>query len=155
MGLWGQTCQLGGATWQVFWDESIGAFVTARDGMESGIAVQLFSLPAGSGISALGRRLIDVGALEGGAGCTWRRRSSRSASPFAVYHELASNDPDALASIAGGEVPAPRCGPYGVSTHGVRYFITDRRWPGTAIFVDEGQERPLFDPMSITVLEPG
>jgi hypothetical protein len=34
----------------------------------------------------------------------------------------------------------------------VRYFVTDLRWPDRAIFVEEGQERPLFDPSSITPL---
>lgn len=49
-----------------------------------------------------------------------------------------------------GEVPEPVCGAYGHSTHGVRYFITDLRWPELVIFVDEGQERPLFEPRSIS-----
>lgn len=59
----------------------------------------------------------------------------------------------AFAPTATGEVPDPVCGIYGASTHGVRYFITDLRWPDRAIFVDEGQERPLFDPTSITALQ--
>jgi len=29
--------------------------------------------------------------------------------------------------------------------------MTDLRWPGLAIFVDEGQEHPLFEPLGITV----
>jgi len=61
---------------------------------------------------------------------------------------LAPSDPAALGPTATGEVP----GPYGASTHGVRYVITDLRCPGYAIFVEEGQERPLFEPRSITRL---
>ena len=64
---------------------------------------------------------------------------------------LSPASPQALGPTAQGEVPEPLCGPYGASTHGVRYFIVDLRWPGLAVFVDEGQERPMFDPASITV----
>jgi hypothetical protein len=35
----------------------------------------------------------------------------------------------------------------------VRYFIVDRRWPDRVIFVNEGQERPMFDPESITWMQ--
>lgn len=69
-----------------------------------------------------------------------------------AFHVLAPIDPAALAPTLAGEVPDPVCGSYGASTHGVWYFITDLRWPDRAVLVEEGQERPLFDPASITLL---
>jgi len=48
-----------------------------------------------------------------------------------------------------GDIPEPPCGPYGASTHGVRYFLVDLRQPDRLIFVDEGQDQPMFDPSSI------
>lgn len=152
IGLWGETCVLGGATWQVVWDDARGAFVTRRDDVDMGIAVQVFAVPPGAGIDALGETLIGAGALEAGAPCTWQAVALRAAPRTMAFHVLAPSDPGALGPTAQGEVPDPLCGPYGASTHGVRYFITDLRWPGRAIFVDEGQERPLFAPASITAL---
>jgi hypothetical protein len=152
IGLWAETCDLGGATWQVVWDDAQGAFVTRRDDVDMGIAVQGFALPPGTGIDALGETLIDAGALEAGAPCTWQAFAPRPAPRTMAFHVLAPSDPSALGPTAQGEVPDPLCGPYGASTHGVRYFITDLRWPERAIFVEEGQERPLFDPMSIMPL---
>jgi len=69
-----------------------------------------------------------------------------------AVHVLAPIHPVALAPTAAGEVPDPVCGPYCASTPGVRYSLTDLRWPNRAIFVEEGQERPLFYPSGITVL---
>lgn len=153
IGLWGETCDLGGATWQVMWDDAQGAFVTRRDDADMGIAVQSFTVPQGASIAALSQTLIDAGALGPDAPCTWQAIALRPAPRTMVFHVLAPSDPNALAPTAQGEVPDPLCGPYGASTHGVRYFITDLRWPERAIFVEEGQERPLFDPMSITPLQ--
>ena len=69
-----------------------------------------------------------------------------------AFHILTPIDQAALSPTVSGDIPEPACGPYGASTHGVRYFVTDLRWPDRAIFVDEGQERPMFDPSSITAL---
>jgi hypothetical protein len=34
----------------------------------------------------------------------------------------------------------------------MRYFLTDQRRPDRMIFIEDGPERPLFDPSSITLL---
>ncbi|MCE2909975.1 MAG: hypothetical protein O9343_14635 [Burkholderiaceae bacterium] len=53
------------------------------------------------------------------------------------------------AVTASGEIPEPPCGPYGASTHGVRYFAFDPQRPDRIVFVDEGQDQPLFDARSL------
>lgn len=77
-------------------------------------------------------------------------------SPCTPHHGAscaeAPSDPAALAPTPSGDIAEPVCGPYGAPTHGIRYFITDLRWLGRAVFVDEGPERPLSDPASITLL---
>lgn len=152
IGLWTETCRFNGNVWQVVFDRDRAAFVTRRDNEIMSIAVQRFVLPKGAGLAALGQTLIETGQLLADAACDWQNIALRPAPRTTAFHMLAPTDPAALRPTALGEVPEPVCGPYGASTHGVRYFITDLRWPDVAIFVEEGQERPMFDPSSITDL---
>ncbi len=152
IGLWAEICVFNGTVWQVRWDDERAAFVTRSGDGVMGVAVQGFTLPPGAGIAALSNTLIAADHLEAEAACAWQAIALRPAPPTMTFYVLTPTDPETLAPSAVGEVPDPVCGAYGVSTHGVRYFITDLRWPDHAIFVDEGQERPLFDPSSITRL---
>lgn len=151
-GLWAETCRFNDRTWQVIWDEGQVAFVARAGDDDMGIVVKAFALPRGANIHELGKTLIEVGALDANAACIWDTIALRPAPRTMAFHVLAPADQTALSPTPSGEIPEPACGPYGASTHGVRYFLTDLRWPDLAIFIDEGQERPLFDPVSITRL---
>jgi hypothetical protein len=151
IGLWTEVCTFHGMEWRVSWDEEQAAFVTRSGAELAGVAVQPWRLPASSGIDALTKVLEQTGNLSPDAPCEWRSIALRPAPRTMAFFVLAPIAPDAFAPTPLGEIPEPLCGPYGASTHGVRYFIVDLRWQGRAIFVDEGQERPLFDPASITM----
>ena len=152
LGLWAETCQFSTGRWQVSWDDRLRAFVLQRDAMTVGLVVQPWTIAAGAGLEGLKRALIGAGHLESNADCRWKSVPIRPAPRTRAHFVLAPSSPDALKPTPQGEVPEPMCGPYGASTHGVRYFIVDLSRPDLAIFVDEGQERPLFDAGSITVL---
>lgn len=152
LGLWTETCDLSTGRWEVAWDDRRSAFVLLRDAQVAGIVVQSWPVPPGAGLEALTAALTAAGHLEPASDCQWKRVPLRPAPRTFDSFALQPSAPGALQPTAQGEVPEPLCGPYGASTHGVRYFITDLRWPHRAIFVDEGQERPMFDPASITVL---
>lgn len=152
LGLWAQSCQLASGQWQVSWDHLSNAFVTRREAEIVGIAVQSWGYEAAAGLSALSKQLVDEGQLMADAPCSWQPIALRPAPRTRAFYALTPTAPDALQANKQGEVPKPLCGPYGVSTHGVRYFITDMRWPDRAVFVEEGQERPLFAPESIVLL---
>lgn len=151
IGLWAERCRLGGDTWQVAWDRNEQAFVTRRNGQTLAIAVEVLDLPEEDGIHGLPRFLAEAGYLDPQAKCEMVAAAPRPAVRTTAFHVLSPSDPAALQPTAQGEVPEPVCGPYGASTHGVRYFMTDLRWPDRAVFIEEGQERPLFDPASITI----
>jgi len=152
VGLWAETCRFNDRTWQVVWDEDRTSFVTRADDSDMGIAAKVFDLHSGSDISALSRTLVDTGALDANAACIWKAIALRPAPRTMAFHVLTPADQTALSPTSSGEIPEPVCGPYGASTHGVRYFMTDLRWPAVAIFIDQGQERPFFEPASITSL---
>jgi hypothetical protein len=152
IGLWAETCRFNGATWQVVWDDNLAAFVTKNDDTVIGLAVQAFTLSSGAGIDALSEKLVDAGSLDASHACIWQTIALRPAPRTIAFHVLTPLDQAAFSPTASGDIPDTACGPYGASTHGVRYFMTDLRWPDFAIFIEEGQERPMFDPASITAL---
>lgn len=149
LGLWAETCTLSTGLWRVIWDDTRGAFVERRDADITRVVVQPFALAPGEGVDALTDRLFAAGHLAQDATCRWESQPVRPAPRTMAFFVLTPADPDALRPTNEGDVPEPVSGPYGVSTHGVRYFITDLRWPHLATFVDAGQERAMFDPASI------
>jgi hypothetical protein len=152
LGLWAETCRLSTGRWQVVWSEPRRAFVLQRDRVVVAVVVQSWPLPSGQDMDAVSQALTEAGHLAVGAPCRWKAVPMRPAPRTMAFYVLSPQDPGALGPTALGEVPDPVCGPYGASTHGVRYFIVDLRWTGRAIFVNEGQERPMFDPLSVAVL---
>ena len=152
LGLWAETCDLSTGRWEVAWEEPKGAFVLRHHDQVQATVVKPWSLPMAAGMEGLTRALIGSEALPPDAPCHWQPIALRPAPRTMAFWVLVPNNPHALAPTAQGEVPEPVCGAYGVSTHGVRYFIVDLRWSGLAVSVDEGQERPMFDAASIVRL---
>lgn len=152
LGLWTETCTLQDGRWDVVWDETQAAFVSRRNGETMGVVVQILRLPGDQDPERFTASLQKAGLLGLDADCAWERITLWPATPSMTFSRFAPLAPDALAMTPQGEVPEPQCGPYGHSTHGVRYFIQDQRWPDRVIFVDEGQERGLFDIRSVTLL---
>ena len=151
IGLWTQVCKLSTGTWRIKWDRQRHAFVEQLDRKMTRIVVQVWPLAPNSGVDTLTTSLAAAGKLDANAGCRLVQVSHRASPRTVAFFMLSPSDEKSLEPTASGEVPEPTCGQYGRSTHGVRYFMTDTRWPDRALFVDEGQERPMFDPGSITL----
>jgi hypothetical protein len=148
-GLWTERCALSTGLWEIAWDEAAGAFVQLVGGAPGGLLVQPFAYdPADP--EPLRLRLLAAGGLGADAPCAFEGAAIRPAPRTVAFLVLMPTVADAFAPTEEGDVPDPLCGPYGASTHGVRYLLTDLRWPGVAVFVEEGQERPMFDPASLT-----
>ncbi len=150
IGFWAERCVLGGALWAIAWDAARAGFVQTRDGTAQGMVVQPFRIGSGPVDGAIHAALIARGAVDAAAPCRVVTVAAWPVPNSMTTHVLTPTAADALAMTASGEVPDPVCGPYGVSTHGLRYLATDLRWPGLAVFVEAGQERPLFDPASLS-----
>jgi hypothetical protein len=151
-GLWSEICHLSTGRWSIVWDEIQHGFILQHQNQNVDLVVQPWKISPDTGISSLSKSLSEAGYLASNNDCQWESVPIRKSPRTMSFYVLRSSRPDALAPTAHGEVPDELCGPYGQSTHGVRYFIVDLRWPDLAIFVNEGQERPIFDPTSITVL---
>jgi hypothetical protein len=155
IGLWTERCTFSTGLWEVVWSAAEGAFVQEADGEPMGIVAQPFEMAEAGGFEPLRLRLLAAGGLGAEAPCAFEPAAIRPAPRTVAFHVLTPTVPGAFAPTATGDVPEPLCGPYGASTHGVRYFVTDLRMPGLAVFVEEGQERPMFDPASLTAVAGG
>jgi hypothetical protein len=151
-GLWTESCPLSTGLWEIVWDEEAGAFMQVVEGEAFGILVQPFAVPDRG---ALRLRLLDAGGLGDDAPCAFEPVAIRPGPKTMTTYVLMPTVENAFAPTPEGDVPDPLCGPYGASTHGVRYIVEDLRWPGVAVFVEEGQERPMFSPLSLTRLAGG
>jgi len=155
LGLWTETCRLPTGLWLVDRDQEPRAFVTRRNSVIVDMAVLSWRFSSAKGLGALREALkealIEAGHLEANAPCQWQTIARRPAARPTAFHVLSPTSPTALKPQQSDEVPAPDCGPYGASSHGLRYFMTDLRWPDRAIFLQEDQKRPLFDVDSLVV----
>jgi hypothetical protein len=151
IGLWAEICNLPTGRWEVAWDAALRAFVEQRNGQTQRIVVQPMAIPETGGLALIRARLVAAALPANRDNCVWRRLKRWQSSAPVRHFTLVDQPPAARAPTAQGEVPEPACGPYAAGTHGVRYLRLDRRWPALLLFIDEGQERPLFDPASITV----
>ncbi|MBK5926891.1 hypothetical protein [Rhodobaculum claviforme] len=69
--------------------------------------------------------------------------------PDAAAETGANSGPETGPDADPDAVPDPPCGAWGMGTHGVRYALRHDAWPDRVVLVDEGQERPMFDPGSL------
>lgn len=152
IGLWTESCVFGTGRWEVAWSVAQAAFVQFVDDTPLGVLVQPVALAAGGGIEAVPERLVASGQLAPDMDCVFRQVPLRPTAPGVTLHVLAPADGKIPAVTEAGDIPEPPCGLWGASTHGVRYAITDARWPELVVLVEEGQERPMFEPRSITRL---
>ena len=143
-----QACDLATGRWRVAWNPLRQGFELRVDDRPQALVVQPWPLAAGGGPQALVAALKAAGHLPAESGCRLVPATVRPLPRTARAYVLAPAEPVAPVT-ASGEIPDPPCGAYGASTHGVRYFLFDRLRPGRAVFVDEGQDQPLFDPLGL------
>lgn len=152
IGLWAERCTLSTGDWAVLWRPETQAFELNHNGQWRGVVVQAFQVRGEHWQDDVGDALTAAGHLDDDSTCHFQPIALRPAVRTIAFYQLQPRDhsPEPPSSER-DQVPDPQCGPYGASTHGVRYFVHDLRTPGHIVFIDEGQERPMFDPTSVRV----
>jgi hypothetical protein len=143
-----QACDLATGRWRVVWEPQRQGFVLRVDEQVQELVVQPWSLPPGGGPGSIVPMLKAAGHLPAASDCQLVPARLRPLPRLTTSFILSPAQP-VPAVTPSGDIPEPPCGAYGASTHGVRYFVFDLRWPDRLIFVDEGQDQPMFDPSSI------
>lgn len=150
IGLWAEECQFSSGHWYLEWDADHNAFRQKRDDVDMGVVLKVW---IGSDLAFIGDNLAHQTTNEVGADCEWKNFERKGLRSTMRLFTWTPSSIEELSDSSDVQVPEDQCGPYGFSASGVRYFMTDSRWPDTFIFVNEGQERPLFEPSSITFFD--
>ena len=150
--LWAERCTLSTGVWAVLWRPETQAFELNHDGSWRGVVVQAWPVQGESWQDDLMDALTAAGHLPADHACHFQAVALRPAVRTIAFYQLQSLTQAAvLPRTERDQVPEPQCGPYGASTHGVRYFVHDLRTPDHMVFIDEGQERPMFEVSSVRV----
>ena len=138
---------------RVMADPSLPGMVLVRDGSASPVRlIQVFDIGDG-GIGVLTDTLRARGELPAGETCRFRKIDSDRAG-VSRYILVPHGDYAAHVDSVSAHGPVPStCGGWGVGNSGMRYFEIHDSSPSKAVFVEIGQEMPLFDEKSITLAD--
>lgn len=150
---WAQDCKLKTGHWHLRWEKEMAGFSLWVDDQRSAIVLQRFALPAGAEISALLPELRKRALIADSDECVFQPAAIGAAPRTIAQFEIrpVGERLKAFEATPDDEVPEPPCGDYAWSTHGVRYFQTDLRFPGAVTYLDLGQDGTLFDPATVTL----
>lgn len=153
VGIWAERCALETGVWEPRFEASLPGFVLTIDGEDQETILQVFSKPAVGDVSAILPVLRARGYIPDDEDCVFEPDEDRSVAgtrTFFVIMPVGARK-QAFDATPEDEVPEPPCGEYGWSTHGVRYFLTDTRFPDRVVYVNIGQDGTMFDEGTITL----
>lgn len=147
VGVWAERCALATGLWALRDDPALPGFALTVDNADPVAALQVFAIPPGAGVDGLLPELRRRGYVPDDGECVFRPAEDRPAEGPLAYYEIRPTGARLAAFEATPPdlIPDPPCGAYGWSTHGVRYFMTDARRPGRALYVNIGQDGMMFD----------
>ena len=147
-----QDCQLSTGHWRVLAEPALPGLALWRDGDRQATVLQLFTKPADAPVSAILPALRAGGHIPDDEDCQPVPASPARAAPATqTRYEIRPFGARlrALQATAADQVPDPPCGAYGWSTHGVRYLLLDQRRPDRVLYLDEGQDGTLIQPLTL------
>lgn len=153
VGIWAERCDLQTGVWEPRFEASLPGFVLTIDGEDQGTILQVFDKPADADVSAILPVLREKGYIPDDGDCVFEPATIGPAPRTIAFYEIKPTGTrlEAFEATPDDEVPEPPCGDYGWSTHGIRYFFTDTRFPERVIYVDIGQDGTMFDDTTITL----
>jgi hypothetical protein len=124
------------------------------DDQRQGMVLQLFHVAEGAKIDALLPELRKRGLVADSDDCVFSPAALSPTPRTTAQYEIkpVGETLKRFEATPDDEVPDPPCGDYAWSTHGVRYFQSDLRAPGTVLYFDLGQDGSLFEPGSVTLM---
>jgi hypothetical protein len=153
LGVWAERCAFDTGVWQLRYAADLPGFILTVDGEDDVTVLQLFTKAAGADISAILPELRRRGYTADNDECLFKPLDiGQPAGPVAFFDIQPTGSLKAAFEATPDDiVPDPPCGDYGWSTHGVRYFMTDTRFPDRAVYIDIGQDGLMFDEKTVTL----
>lgn len=153
LGVWAEHCDLQTGVWALRADPALPGFVLTIDGNDEVTVLQVFGKPPAADIAAILPELRQRGYIPDDDECVFAPADIRPAARTVAFYDIqpTGSRKAAFEATPEDEVPEPPCGDYGWSTHGVRYFMTDSRFPDRVVYVNTGQDGLMFDPQTVTL----
>lgn len=135
--LWGQSCDFGDKSVRLNFDPKVPGIVL-QDGTSTATVIQVFELP--------NKKIEDL-------------LSTLNIDTKCVFNQIESDRTDVTkftlvptnTELRTDEPTVSTCNGYGMGNSGVHYFEIHSSNPSKALFIDAGQESPLFDEQTIRV----
>lgn len=147
-----QDCRLSTGHWRVLAEPALPGLALWRDGDRQATVLQVFTKPADAPVSTILPALRAGGHIPDDEDCQPVPASPARAAPATqTRYEIRPVGARlrALQATPADQVPDPPCGAYGWSTHGVRYLLLDQRRPDRVLYLDEGQDGTLIQPLTL------
>ena len=153
LGIWAERCDLKTGVWEPRYEPNLHGFVLTIDGEDQETILQVFTKRADEDVAGILPTLRERGHIPDDEDCVFQADGDRPASGTRSYFTIMPTGARlaAFEATPPDEVPEPPCGDYGWSTHGVRYFFTDSRFPEWVIYVNTGQDGTMFDDATVTL----
>ncbi|MEI7970784.1 MAG: hypothetical protein WCJ69_17545 [Betaproteobacteria bacterium] len=146
-----RSCRYATGHWRVQAEPDLPGFALWRDNERVATVIQWFPRLPDAPVDAILPALRSRGYIPNDAECVFRPATGPAAPRTRAYHDIRPVGARLarLEATPADQIPDPPCGDYGWSTHGVRYFLTDLRFPEWVLYVNEGQDGTLIDAGSI------
>jgi hypothetical protein len=152
IGLWAEDCNFGDEHWAVNYTEADDDFVLGNGNTADDVAViRQFHKQAGDGPDALLPELRAKKFIPDDDECKFEVSKDETKIPhMTIYDIMPTGKRKAEFDKAPqDEIPDPPCGDLGLAVDFQAYFMIDDRMPDRVLYLNEGQDVPMFDPYSI------
>jgi hypothetical protein len=153
IGLWAEDCKFESGSFVVTYDAGKDAFMLGADGSDAYAVVRQFYKKAEEGPDALLPDFKAKGLIPNDDEC--RFAPSDVVKPFGAWQIFeilpTGKRKETFDAAPSDEIPEPPCGQIGEAVDSLAYFMIDQRHPDRVLYLDLGQDTPLFDPTSISL----
>lgn len=150
--LWAEKCIFESGTLSVSYDEKTTQFLQNVTDAEGHPVIWQFTRKAGDELDALLPELRSKNLIPNDDECKFQlREPAENYGAWTVYDIMPTGKRKvAFDAAPQDEIPEPPCGQLGLAVDYVGYFVVNKDHADRVLFLDLGQDVPLFDPYSIT-----
>ena len=153
IGLWAEDCKFEGGSYLMTYDQGKDSFVVGAEGSDAYEVVRQFHKKADEGPDALLPGFKAKGLIPNDDECKFEKSDvAKGFGDWTIYEIKPSGKRKAdYEAVPSGELPDPPCGDLGLAVDYLGYFMISAAHPDRVIYLDLGQDTPMFDPTSITL----
>lgn len=151
IGLWAEDCNFGGEHWTLNYNEADDAFVLGNGTTANNVAIiRQFHKKASDGLAVLLPELRAKKFIPDDDECKFEVSKGKAKIPHMTIYDImpTGKRKEEYDKAPQDEIPDPPCGDLGFAVDFQAYFMIDDRTPDRVLYLNEGQDVPMFDAYS-------